>query len=55
LDDEMKTTTIKPPYDIRIQTASADWIHHVDADGKPAGGTYNGIPYTAIDELFEER
>jgi hypothetical protein len=44
---------IKPPYTVIIQNADGGlWIHHVDAEGKPAGGEHSGIQYDSIDELF---
>lgn len=47
------TMTMKPPLTMTIQTAAGIvWVHHVDAEGKPAGGVYNGVPYDTIDDLI---
>jgi len=40
-----KTTTYEPPFTFVIQASGLEWVHHVDAEGKAAGGVYNGIPY----------
>jgi len=47
---------MEPPYTMVIRGAGGGvWVHHVDAQGKPAGGEYNGVHYKDINELFDSR
>jgi hypothetical protein len=50
-----ESISFQPPYTMKIQTADGYWVHHVDKNGKPAGGNYYGIEYErGIDELWKE-
>jgi hypothetical protein len=41
-------------YTLTVTTRSGQWVHHVNADGEPAGGVFCGTPYNDISELFTD-